>query len=521
MKYQLLTVYLSLRNTARKTVQKIKGIIGSEKTKTKYSKWVSYNKKIFQPRTPSSSKMILCDVFMVPEWLFVNAFAINELCKKFNCTAASFGNIPRNSSENEVYSSFGVNTHLVVKLSSAVLKKRHKILFNTAKQQVNSKETLFNFEIDGVHIGVDIYESILRTGVPTVDINSLTTWQNIYIGLEYYVYFDSLFSEDKIQAMMLSHDNYIYMGIPSKLGFKFKVSSYLFNANEFLCLTRPNELHDRFNLFPDLFNRLSENEKRAARNWSKEQLEKRLKGQVGVEMQYQQKSAFTFEKVNTQVLNNGKTNIVVATHEFYDNPHGYGGLLFLDFYEWLIFLGELSQKGKYNWYLKPHRDVAESELTQLNKICKLYPNFILLDKEYTFHQLREEGVDVALTCYGTIGHELPFLGYKVINAGNNPHMAYGFNFHPKNVQEYRQILLGLDTLKVGMDKNEVYEFFYTYKKIIYSIDFSVNNYFPLNETRTDDIIADFIMCSDQFKNEIEKELEKFINSGVTYSFLLN
>ena len=36
-----------------------------------------------------------------------------------------------------------------------------------------------------------------------------------------------------------------------------------------------------------------------------------------------------------------KLNILICTHDFYDNPHGYGKNLFLDSYEWLIFLSQI------------------------------------------------------------------------------------------------------------------------------------------------------------------------------------
>lgn len=490
-------------------------------SKNKYKKWVRSNYTYFNPdQSQIKERNILCDVFMVPEWLFVNVYGIQQLCKAYDTKAISFGDLPRRYAVDKIYNSVGVKEHLEVRLDNSSQVERHRNLFKLAVGTVRTKEELFNLTIDEVHIGIDIYESILRTGCPTVDMKSLVAWQNIFIGLEYFVYFEDLFSRSKIEALVLSHDNYIYMGIPSKIGFKFGVPSYLFNAAELLYLTRPYELHDRFGNFPHYFNLLNEDEKQTAKQWSEEQLSKRLNGHIGVEMSYQQKSAFTFEKIDTQILHNNKRNIVVATHEFYDNPHGYGGLLFLDFYEWLIFLGELSNETDYNWYLKPHRDVARGEIQQLESICKMYPRFILLKADYTFHQLKLEGVDIALTCYGTIGHELPLLGFIVINAGNNPHMAYNFNINPRTAEEYKNILLNLDTLSIDIEKEEIFEFFYTHKKIIYAMDFSLGKYLG-NRENSGDIYADFMSIEPEFRGDLQQELEKFIKSKETYSFLLN
>ena len=43
------------------------------------------------------------------------------------------------------------------------------------------------------------------------------------------------------------------------------------------------------------------------------------------------------------IKNSNKTKVLICTHCFFDNPHGYGGMIFLDFYEWLVFLGEISK----------------------------------------------------------------------------------------------------------------------------------------------------------------------------------
>lgn len=507
-------------NFARSIIAFMRGFMELISTNKKYIKWVEFNNNNFEKLENQTSKFVINDVFMVPEWQFVNSFAIHELCKFKQCGAATFGSLPRKFSERQMLESYGSNKHFIVQLRSLKLIKRHRELFARAVKEIDSKQNLFDFTVDGVHIGIDIYESILRTGLPTVTIDSFVTWHNVFIGLEYFVYFDDLFKRDKVEAMVLSHENYIYMGIPSKLGFKYQVPSYFFNPREFLKITKAYKLNERFSRFPSFFNRLTEEEKVNAKAWSKEVLNRRLKGEVGAEIAYQLESAFTFDKVPSQVIRNGKKNVIIATHEFYDNPHGLGGLLFYDFYEWLIYLGEKSKEGKYNWYVKPHRDVAASEVFQLNKICELYPSLILLNKDYTFHQLKEEGVDIALTCYGTIGHELPFLGYTVINAGNNPHMAYHFNIHPKNLQEYHEILSDLDSIKLEFDEEEIFEFFYTYKKIIYAYDFKIENYLPGNYQKTNDIYLDFLLGAQAFKIEITEELKAFIYSNSTYSFLL-
>ena len=61
-------------------------------------------------------------------------------------------------------------------------------------------------------------------------------------------------------------------------------------------------------------------------------------------MNYSKKSAFTKKKIKKLIINPNKTNLLICTHYFYDNPHAYGGNLFYDFYEWIKFLGKISLK---------------------------------------------------------------------------------------------------------------------------------------------------------------------------------
>lgn len=90
-----------------------------------------------------------------------------------------------------------------------------------------------------------------------------------------------------------------------------------------------------------------------------------------------------------------------------------------------------------------------------------YPKLTLLPADASHHQIIAEGIDVALTVYGTIGFEYAALGIPVINCSlNNPHIAYNFNLHPKDVDEYRSLLLGLDTLEFKFDKHQAYEYYF-------------------------------------------------------------
>jgi hypothetical protein len=96
-----------------------------------------------------------------------------------------------------------------------------------------------------------------------------------------------------------------------------------------------------------------------------------------------------------------------------------------------------------------------------------HPNIKLVDSETSYHQLREEGITFVLTCYGSAGHELPLLGFTVINASYNSHVAYSFNIHAKTLNEYREILMDLPNRALAsIDFKDIYEYYFIQKTLI-------------------------------------------------------
>jgi hypothetical protein len=76
-------------------------------------------------------------------------------------------------------------------------------------------------------------------------------------------------------------------------------------------------------------------------------------------------------------------------------------------------------------------------------------------------QIIAEGLDLTLTSYGTIAFEYAALGVPVINASmNNPHIAYDFNLHARDVEHYRELLENLDKLEFGINIREVHEYYF-------------------------------------------------------------
>jgi len=135
--------------------------------------------------------------------------------------------------------------------------------------------------------------------------------------------------------------------------------------------------------------------------------------------------------------------------------------LFPDFYEWLCFLGGISEKTDYDWYIKLHPDRYAWETQHIEKLAQRFPKFNILQDDVSHHQIVEDGVSCVLTVYGTIGFEYAAMGVPVITASPwNPTVAYDFNIHPKTADEYERVLINLGGLKLNIDINKIYEYYY-------------------------------------------------------------
>src|SRR6185437_13332553 len=152
--------------------------------------------------------------------------------------------------------------------------------------------------------------------------------------------------------------------------------------------------------------------------------------------------------------------ILVSLHCFFDAPHGYRWLLFPDILCWVEHLLEKASETEFDWYVKPHPQGRVENDAIIESLKRRFPKIKFLGLKVSNKQIAEEGINAVFTMYGTIGHELAYLGIPVVNAGDNPHIAYDFNYHPRTIDEFDQLIAKADALSRPANKDEVLEFFY-------------------------------------------------------------
>ena len=182
-------------------------------------------------------------------------------------------------------------------------------------------------------------------------------------------------------------------------------------------------------------------------------------------------SSFNTRYKKRLIKRSKRIKVLISPHDFFDAVHIWGKTFFTDFYEWLNYLGEVSNKTSYDWYIKNrpnHKGKFKlyqpytSEL--IKKFVKKYRNIKLLPNNYPHNQIVSEGIDFVLTCYGSVGMEYANYKIPVINASkNNPHINFDFNINPKNLNNYKSIIKNLGkyiSFKKKINLENIYEYYF-------------------------------------------------------------
>lgn len=360
-----------------------------------------------------------------------------------------------------VYKAFGCSEFFQIKIT-----KKQKLIaskiFNEIAPQLTSKFDIVNLTINDIWIGDLLYDTYLRKKtLPTIEMNSKEFLEHLLNTIELYVFWKEYFKNNDIRAINVSHCVY-NLAIPMRVAISQQIAAYQSSLSHIYRLDAKNYFaYNDFFYFREKFKDLSNEVQSLGVEKAKHQLERRFSGEVGVNMSYSKKSAYGNMQEKRLIRQTTRKKILIATHCFFDSPHPYGKNLFPDCYEWLNFLGEMSKETDYDWYIKTHPDFIPANKDIIEEFIEQNPKFVFLPPNASHHQIIKEGIDVALTIYGTIGFEYAALGVPVINASLcNPHIAYNFNIHPKTIEEYKGLILNLESLDFKIDQQEVYQYYF-------------------------------------------------------------
>ena len=447
-------------------------------SKSIIKKFIEHNKKVFSREScvKAPTYLVLFEFNKMNSAHIAYSYLANVLAKKTRATIWAFNRGGQPSlikrmlykwrrkgelTDYDVYRSFGVEKFVSVRTNSNQKKKAQKY-FDVIHSGLGCKQELEALNINGVAVGNLFYDSYLREfNKPTIDLVSLEFKNYLLKSIELFIFWEDFFDNNQINAINVSHCVY-NLAIPLRLAVSRDIPVFQANATHIYQLSKKNLFaYNDFHYFPERFAALPDSVQQAGLVEAEQRIQRRLGGEVGVDMAYSTKSAYGASRHVKLLKESSRKKILIATHCFFDSPHSYGDNIFPDFYEWLDFLGKITEETDYDWYIKTHPDYLPGTKEIIESFISTYPKFTLLPSDASHHQIISEGIDLVLTVYGTIGFEYAALGVPVINASqNNPHIAYDFNLHAKDVADYRSMLMNLEQLDFKIDRQEVYEYYF-------------------------------------------------------------
>jgi hypothetical protein len=366
----------------------------------------------------------------------------------------------RNIVENLVYKSFGAAKIVDIKLSKNQKNIAHK-LFLEIKNSLKTKQDIERICVRNVLIGDLIYDTYLRDlNLPTINIDDEDFSKILLESISLVIFWQDYIHEQNVKAVNVSHCVYT-LAIPLRVAVEKKLPSYQVNITHAYRMTSDNLFaYNEYKEYPEIFHELPEQKKNVYKKIAADRIRRRLSGEVGID-NVSEKNTFYHLKKKREIEKSGRIKILVATHCYFDSVHGFGPSLFPDYYEWMEFLGGISQKTDYDWFIKTHPESKDSHEINLY-LSQKYKKFKILPSDISHYQIIDEGINYALTVHGTIGAEYAYLGIPVINAGlNNPHIGYDFNIHAADIKSYEKILCNLESkLSIDLDKDAIHEFYY-------------------------------------------------------------
>lgn len=451
----------------KKTVDQSRSLINGFQLDRREKLFIRHNQEVWKDFLQGQeSGEILLESNTMSSSVIAYSYLANLLAQKHQSRIVAYlnGRLKRltNRKAQSIYRSFNVRDFVCYHLAPSQAQAADRLLREIASG-LKSKKAVEDLCLEGVWVGDLIYDSYcMNYKVPTVLLTDPRFWNSLKDAVRYYVFWRDYFTAHDVRAVIVSHTVYLHSGMLTRLAICKGIPVYQINATHLHYMTEKNILaYNEFFYYPEQFRELPEEERQKGLQVAQERLQKRFAGEVGVDMHYSKKSAYGRIAGGKVLKESPRLKILVATHCFFDSPHPYGVNLFPDFYEWLYFLGEISKQTDHDWYIKTHPDFLPGNIPIVREFISKYPKFTLLPSETSHMQLIEEGINFGLTVYGTIGFEYAALGIPVITASRcNPRIRYNFNIHPRDVDEYRQILLNLSSQKLEIDLNEVYEYYF-------------------------------------------------------------
>ena len=312
-------------------------------------------------------------------------------------------------------------------------------------RQLGTAHRLETVSIDGVHCGDLVIDSYLRfRPSPRVRLEDRFLWGVLWQAHRDVRRARHYFRSARPALHLTSYTTYVQHGIAARVALQEDVRVVSFaNFQEFgKQLSIEDSFHTRNALhYQRDFARLVD--PAPLLHEARRQLENRLSGGIDSATSYMAASAY---RETTQAVPDARGAVVIFLHDFYDSPHVYADLVFPDFWEWICFTIDTLSAAGIRFLVKPHPNQISLSDGVVDELLQRFPKLELVAPAVTNRQLVNAGMASAVTVYGTVAHEMAYLGVPSIACARHPHVAFDFCRTARNRADYAEFLRDATTM---------------------------------------------------------------------------
>ena len=373
-----------------------------------------------------------------------------------------FGGTYKNVSPvmKNIYQSINMQDVIDFSLDASQMKEAD-VITEELWNKIANWEDWKNITIKEIRIGNTMIRHYLRHYLPAFEPKDPSLKRFLHRAVETFVFWFDYLTHHHVKVALMA-DGVCWDGYIRDIAVSMGIPTYTIDAY-FQKLFHNYHRGAHFRYLNKFWNELTAEEQKTGIEWAKEELGKRVHGKTKFLSTSNDLNLFGISSRESGIRKNDKLKIMICPHIFEEDSYWCGKQIFDDNYiSWLDHLGELARKTpEYDWYLKLHPSASKRDLMIMDEFLSRYPEISKIDKLVSPKQLHEEGVRWALTVCGTIAQEYPLIGIQVINAGDNPGMAFDFAWNPASKEEYDDLILHLKERDIEKNIQDVYRFYAT------------------------------------------------------------
>ena len=441
-----------------------------------YRRFLNNNKKLFIQKNFKTKNKILVELFDFPASYIAFSYLANALKKKHKANIFSFranyyskiALVKQIIKNHFVHSAMSFSRSIgSIGLIHPDLKESQEVkkIFNQLIKSINKKKDILDIKIYSIPVGDLIYDEFLaRYNVGTVNIDDRRFSFFLKHSIKLFIFWYNKIQKKEVKALITSHTVY-FIGMPARIAIYKNIPCYQLSWSSCSYLTRDYQTPFEVSKYiPKIYNKIPKPISKKLKKNAKDNI---ISDFLGIKkdkipsIEIKIKRAQQLVRSKKELSTKKKLNILIAAHCFTDSVHVYGTQgLFVDHMAWIEFLGNISKKTDYNWFIKFHPSHYDNNYIKMIELIKKYPKFRIVPKNYKNINLLKK-INYALTVHGTMGREYPYFNIPVLNASDNgPHRAYKFSNNFSYLKDYENAILNIKKINIKKDEiNKISEFF--------------------------------------------------------------